>query len=392
MAESGRQRDADSRWPIRFAPRHLSERRIILTSRPADRTRPRSLSPGTPHRPASRFSPQESHADGSQKTWPLAHRRERGRRDDRDRRPGGAAQGLGGQPGPRLGAAAVCRARFRSVERLHDRRPRNSRDDAVCRGPAARPRTTTPSTATWSPSSKPTSTSSTRTRAPARSATSAHGSKAWPTRACESCANRRGASIERFQADLQRVRRRTTASTRSSSSIWLRPSRRWTTELPPRWKDLAKLLDKKKCPLPASSLYAIAALELGYPYINFTPSLGSAPAAIGELAIERGTCHMGHDGKTGETLLKSVLAPMFAARNLQVMSWVGHNIFGNLDGKVLDDPANKANQGPQQGPPAAPDSRLLAADARDASNTSKASATGRPPGTTSTSTASWARR
>ena len=51
---------------------------------------------------------------------------------------------------------------------------------------------------------------------------------------------------------------------------------------------------------------------------------------------------MGHDGKTGETLLKSTLAPMFAARNLEVMSWVGHNIFGNLDGLVLDDPANKA--------------------------------------------------
>ena len=50
---------------------------------------------------------------------------------------------------------------------------------------------------------------------------------------------------------------------------------------------------------------------------------------------------MGHDGKTGETLMKSVLAPMFAARNLPVMSWVGHNIFGNMDGKVLDDPANK---------------------------------------------------
>ena len=112
-------------------------------------------------------------------------------------------------------------------------------------------------------------------------------------------------------------------------------------ELPPRWKDLAKRLDKKKSPLPASSLYAIAALDLSYPYINFTPSPGSAPAAIGELAVERGTCHMGHDGKTGETLLKSVLAPMFANRNLKVMSWVGHNIFGNLDGKVLDDPANK---------------------------------------------------
>jgi myo-inositol-1-phosphate synthase len=42
--------------------------------------------------------------------------------------------------------------------------------------------------------------------------------------------------------------------------------------------------------------------------------------------------------------MKAVLAPMFAARNLHVMSWVGHNIFGNMDGKVLDDPINKANK------------------------------------------------
>ena len=48
--------------------------------------------------------------------------------------------------------------------------------------------------------------------------------------------------------------------------------------------------------------------------------------------------------KTGETLIKSVLAPMFASRNLQVMSWVGHNIFGNRDGQVLDDPLNKASK------------------------------------------------
>jgi myo-inositol-1-phosphate synthase len=115
--------------------------------------------------------------------------------------------------------------------------------------------------------------------------------------------------------------------------------------LPQRWADMARLLERPNdCPLAASSIYAIAALELGYPYVNFTPSTGSAPAALCELAIERDTCHMGHDGKTGETLLKSVLAPMFAARNLEVMSWVGHNIFGNMDGKVLDDPANKATK------------------------------------------------
>ena len=111
--------------------------------------------------------------------------------------------------------------------------------------------------------------------------------------------------------------------------------------LPCAWPGLEPLLDRADCPLPASSLYAIAALDLGGSYINFTPSLGAAPAAIGELARRRGGCHAGCDGKTGETLLKSVLAPMFAARNLRVMSWVGHNIFGNLDGRVLDDPANK---------------------------------------------------
>jgi myo-inositol-1-phosphate synthase len=115
--------------------------------------------------------------------------------------------------------------------------------------------------------------------------------------------------------------------------------------LPADWPALNKLIDKPgKCPLPASSLYAIAALDLGCSYLNFTPSLGATPAAIGQLALERGTRHMGYDGKTGETLLKSTLAPMFANRNLQVMSWVGHNIFGNMDGKVLDDPTNKKSK------------------------------------------------
>jgi myo-inositol-1-phosphate synthase len=111
--------------------------------------------------------------------------------------------------------------------------------------------------------------------------------------------------------------------------------------LPKTWPELEKLLDDPKCPLPGSSLYAIAALGAGYSYLNFTPSLGSSPAAIDDLAIRQNTRHYGCDGKTGETLMKSVLAPMFARRNLPVMSWVGHNIFGNMDGQVLNDPANK---------------------------------------------------
>ncbi len=100
--------------------------------------------------------------------------------------------------------------------------------------------------------------------------------------------------------------------------------------------------DAERCPLPASSLYFLAAAEAGASYINFTPSTGATPACLQQVARERKIAHAGCDGKTGETLLKSVLAPMFAARNLEVMSWVGHNIFGNMDGKVLDDPRNKA--------------------------------------------------
>ena len=115
--------------------------------------------------------------------------------------------------------------------------------------------------------------------------------------------------------------------------------------IPPRWAELEPLLDRpRKCPLPASSLYAIAALDLGHSYVNFAPSLGSAPEAIDELARLRNARHAGCDGKTGETLMKSVLAPMFEKRNFRVMSWVGHNIFGNMDGRILNDPVNKATK------------------------------------------------
>ncbi|MFI4873876.1 MAG: inositol-3-phosphate synthase [Blastopirellula sp. JB062] len=111
--------------------------------------------------------------------------------------------------------------------------------------------------------------------------------------------------------------------------------------LPNTWNEFAPLLETGDCHLPASSLYGAAALELGYPYVNFTPSVGTAIPPLCDLAEQKKTCHMGHDGKTGETLLKSTLAPMFAHRNLEVMSRVGHNLFGNMDAVVLDDPENK---------------------------------------------------
>ena len=96
--------------------------------------------------------------------------------------------------------------------------------------------------------------------------------------------------------------------------------------------------------LPASSLYAYAALDLGLPYVNFTPSLGSSLPALEELARLRKAPHGGKDGKTGETLVKAVLAPMFAARSLHVLSWIGHNILGGGDGRTLSDPDNKSSK------------------------------------------------
>jgi len=119
----------------------------------------------------------------------------------------------------------------------------------------------------------------------------------------------------------------------------------WSDPMPEDLNALEPALDQPAAsgsPLPASSLYALAAFEADAAYINFTPSTGATPPALDAVARSRGLPHAGCDGKTGETLLKSVLAPMFAARNLDVMSWVGHNIFGNLDGRILDDPANKA--------------------------------------------------
>jgi myo-inositol-1-phosphate synthase len=153
------------------------------------------------------------------------------------------------------------------------------------------------------------------------------------------------AAIERIQSDLRTFRERhhldqvlvlNVASTEPPFEL---------SDLHSSLERLSAALERRQQPvLPASSLYAWATLDLGWPYINFTPSLGASVPAIQELAAQRKAAFGGKDGKTGETLLKTVLAPMFAARNLRVLSWVGHNIFGNRDGLVLDDPANKASK------------------------------------------------
>jgi myo-inositol-1-phosphate synthase len=96
--------------------------------------------------------------------------------------------------------------------------------------------------------------------------------------------------------------------------------------------------------LPPSSLYACAAFVAGCSFVDFTPSPGVRVPAVAELAIRAEVPYAGNDGKTGETLLKSVLAPMFARRNLNVRSWSGLNLLGAGDGANLADPGARASK------------------------------------------------
>ncbi|MGW0601605.1 inositol-3-phosphate synthase [Streptomyces sp. NPDC002776] len=107
---------------------------------------------------------------------------------------------------------------------------------------------------------------------------------------------------------------------------------------------LRAALERGEPVLPDSALYAWAALETGCAFVDFTPSTGARLPALDELARERGLPYAGRDGKTGETLLKAALAPMFAHRALRVRSWSGTNLLGGGDGATLADPASAASK------------------------------------------------
>jgi len=89
-----------------------------------------------------------------------------------------------------------------------------------------------------------------------------------------------------------------------------------------------------------SMLYAWAAITSGIPYGNGAPNLTVDIPALQELAHERNLPIAGKDFKTGQTLLKTVLAPAFKARMLGLNGWFSTNILGNRDGEVLEDPGS----------------------------------------------------
>jgi myo-inositol-1-phosphate synthase len=119
----------------------------------------------------------------------------------------------------------------------------------------------------------------------------------------------------------------------ASTEVFLEPG--------PAHQDLAALeaaIDADDENVPPSMLYAYAALREGVPFINGAPNLTVDVPAMVELAHAAGVPIAGKDFKSGQTLLKTVLAPMLKARMLGLQGWYSTNILGNRDGEVLDDP------------------------------------------------------
>ncbi len=90
--------------------------------------------------------------------------------------------------------------------------------------------------------------------------------------------------------------------------------------------------------IASSMIYAYAAISEGIPYGNAAPNLSAEVPALQELAARTGSPVCGNDMKTGQTLIKTVIAPGLKARMIGVHGWYSTNILGNRDGEVLDDP------------------------------------------------------
>lgn len=90
--------------------------------------------------------------------------------------------------------------------------------------------------------------------------------------------------------------------------------------------------------IPSSMIYAYAAIKEGIPYANAAPNLSADVPALIQLAQQTGSPLCGKDLKTGQTLIKTIIAPGLKARLIGVEGWYSTNILGNRDGEVLDDP------------------------------------------------------
>ncbi|MGA1362782.1 MAG: inositol-3-phosphate synthase [Ilumatobacteraceae bacterium] len=105
-------------------------------------------------------------------------------------------------------------------------------------------------------------------------------------------------------------------------------------------ESLEKAIDANDDSISPSIIYAYAALLEGVPFANGSPNLAVDTPALREYATKNNIPISGKDFKTGQTLMKTVLAPMVKARQLGVSGWYSTNILGNRDGEVLDAPEN----------------------------------------------------
>jgi len=122
--------------------------------------------------------------------------------------------------------------------------------------------------------------------------------------------------------------------------IWAGSTEIFTTEAPCH-KSLAALeqgLVENDPAIASSMIYAYAAISEGIPYANAAPNLSAEVPALQELAAKTGAPVCGNDMKTGQTLIKTIVAPGLKARMIGVSGWYSTNILGNRDGEVLDDP------------------------------------------------------
>jgi myo-inositol-1-phosphate synthase len=102
---------------------------------------------------------------------------------------------------------------------------------------------------------------------------------------------------------------------------------------------LEKALDANDASINPTLLYAYAALKEGVPFANATPNASVDTPALQELARQENVPVAGRDLKSGQTMMKTVIAPSLKARMLGLEGWFSTNILGNRDGEVLDDPA-----------------------------------------------------
>ena len=147
------------------------------------------------------------------------------------------------------------------------------------------------------------------------------------------------AAVERIADDLARFKR--DSGVDRVVMVNLASTERSPDLAAPALQNLAAFergLDQSDAAIGPAMLYAYAAIKSGSPYANFSPSVAADARPLVQLARDMNVAVAGKDGKTGQTFMKTVIAPALRGRSLHVDGWFSTNILGNRDGLALDDP------------------------------------------------------